>query len=166
MHPAGPQVALWSPRIPQNAGAIGRLCAALGTPLHIIRPVPFRLDDASLRRAGMDYLGFLEMTIHPDWEAFRDATCGRRTWLMTTRGETPLYEARFLADDVLLFGNEPHGVSDEIRAAVPGERHLRIPMANPAARSLNLATAVAMTLGEARRQIAKGEKPSGSSDSA
>ncbi len=143
-------IVLHSPRIAQNAGAVGRVCAATGVPLHIIRPVPFRLDDKALRRAGMDYWPHVDLRIHDSFIDFAEVASGR-LWLFTTRGKRSHIDASYEAGDYLFFGNEPHGVPDEVRAAIPPEQHLRIPMPGPAGRSLNLATSVAVGLYEAMR---------------
>jgi tRNA (cytidine/uridine-2'-O-)-methyltransferase len=145
------EVVLVSPRIPQNVGAIGRLCAAMAVPLHVIRPVPFRLDDASLRRSGMDYLEYLDLRVHVSWEEFREAMADRRRWLFTTRGAGPLPGAAFQDGDLLLFGNEPDGAPPVVHDWVGEERRLRIPMREERARSLNLAMACAMGVYEALR---------------
>lgn len=145
-------VVLYSPRIPQNVGAVGRLCAATRTALHVVRPVPFALDDKSLRRAGMDYWEFVRLSIHNDFEAMRGAAPAGRTWLFTTKATMPHAEARFEPGDWLLFGNESHGVPDEVHDAIGGERRVRIPILDERARSLNLASAVAVGLYEALRQ--------------
>ncbi len=146
------EVVLVSPRIPQNVGAIGRLCAAMEVPLHVIRPVPFRLDDASLRRSGMDYLDYLDLRVHLAWDAFRALMEDRRRWLFTTRGTALLPGAAFRDGDLLLFGNEPDGAPPAVHEWVGMDRRLRIPMREARARSLNLAMACAMGVYEATRQ--------------
>lgn len=148
----GISIALYSPRIPQNVGAVGRLCAATRAPLHIVRPVPFPLDDKSLRRTGMDYWDYVGLTVHSDFASLAAAAPAGRVWLFTTRATVPHTEARFAAGDWLLFGNESHGVPDDVHDTIGAERCLRIPILDERARSLNLASAVAIGLYEALRQ--------------
>ena len=147
------ELVLVSPRIPQNVGAVGRLCAAMGMAMHVIRPVPFRLDDASLRRAGMDYLEYLDLRIHSSWEEFAVLMGDRRRWLFTTKGGTSLPVARFESGDLLIFGNEPVGAPEEVHAWAGADHRVRIPMAESRARSLNLAMSCAIGLYEATRQL-------------
>ncbi|MEQ8821751.1 MAG: tRNA (cytidine(34)-2'-O)-methyltransferase [Sumerlaeia bacterium] len=145
--PAPPDlnVILYSPRIPQNVGSVARLCAAMRVRLHVVRPVPFPLDDRALRRAGMDYLDFLDWQVHVDWEACRAALLPESTvWLYTTRGTVPAHSAPIRPGDALLFGNESHGVPDAIHTAIGPARSLRLEMRDPRARSLNLAMSCAM----------------------
>ncbi len=143
------RLALYQPDIPQNTGAIMRLCAALAVPLDIIEPCGFILDDRRLRRAAMDYLDQLDWTRHAGWEAFRASTATRRLILLTTRAETLFTDARFEERDSLLLGRESAGVPEEVHAAV--DLRLRIPM-SAGLRSLNVAIAGAMVLTEALRQ--------------
>jgi tRNA (cytidine/uridine-2'-O-)-methyltransferase len=150
---AGLEVALWSPRLAANIGAVGRLCAVCAVPLHVIRPVPFSMSDRSLQRAGMDYLELLDLRLHEDWAAFREEQAGRRVWLLTTKATRSCYEVAFLPGDTLLFGNEPHGVDDNVHADAGEDRSLCLPMRCAGARSLNLATACSAVLYEALRQV-------------
>jgi tRNA (cytidine/uridine-2'-O-)-methyltransferase len=136
-------------------GTIGRLCAATSTRLEIIRPIPFSFTDQSLKRSGMDYWDHVEKTVHNDFPSFQTATAGRKIWLFTTHGERAYWDATFSPSDVLLFGNEPHGVTDEVRDAVPHEQRLIVPMPSENGRSLNLATTTGIALYEALRQISK-----------
>ena len=144
------RVSLFQPDIPQNAGAIMRLCACLGVPLDIIEPCGFVLDDRRVRRAGMDYIELLETVRHPSWAAFLASRSAGRLVLVTTRAELSYISARFTPHDTLLFGRESAGVPDEVHAAA--DLRVTIPM-RPGARSLNVATAAAMVLGEALRQL-------------
>jgi tRNA (cytidine/uridine-2'-O-)-methyltransferase len=143
------QVALWEPEIPPNTGNIARLCAAAGVPLHLIGRLGFRLDDRSLRRAGLDYWSAVEVHRHVDLEAFESAH-GGRIFCLSTHAVTPYTQARFQAGDALLFGSESRGLPPSVR-----ERHpcLTIPMPGGKVRSLNLATAVGIVLYEALRQV-------------
>jgi len=141
---------LFQPEIPQNTGNIARTAAALGFPLHLIRPLGFRLNDPRLRRAGLDYWPHVDLRVHDTWEAFVQALPpGARVWAMSARAEPSLYEARFQEGDYLLFGPETRGLPPEVLARFPG---VRIPMPGPV-RSLNLAVAVGVAAYEAYRQL-------------
>ncbi len=146
-------LALYSPRIAQNVGAAGRLCAATKTPLHVIRPIPFSFDDKTLKRTGMDYWELVDWTVHADFAAFQKAMENRRIWLFTTKAEQAHTDVSYRAGDVLLFGNEPHGVPDEVHSQIGAEHSVKIPIFEPRARSLNLATACAVAIYEAIRSI-------------
>ena len=146
------EIVLLSPKIPQNVGAIGRLCAATNTALHVVRPIPFQLDDRSLRRSGMDYWDHVALTVHTDYTAWRGSRATGRDWLLTTRGGTSLWDVAFEPGDALVFGSEDHGVSDAVRNDFGPERAVRIPQMNPEARSLNLSMAACIALYEALRQ--------------
>lgn len=149
---ARPAVVLVQPRIPQNVGAVGRLCAAGRAELHVVRPIPFELNDRSLRRAGMDYLELLHWQVHKGWEECRAALAGRRFWFLTSSGTRNFYEVPFRLEDVLVLGSEEAGLPAEIRAEFSGN-DLRIPMPEPKARCLNLATSAAVALFELLRQV-------------
>lgn len=146
-----PQVVLVQPRIPQNVGAVGRLCAANSAGLHVVRPIPFDLSDRSLRRAGMDYLELLDWHVHTGWREAEAALQPRRLWFLTSSGRTSLHDVAFHPGDALVFGSEVEGLAPAIRDTI-GDRDIRIPMAEPRARCLNLATAVAIALYEQLRQ--------------
>lgn len=144
-------IALFQPDIPQNTGTILRLCACLDLRCHIVGPAGFDASDRAMRRAGLDYLALARIVRHVSWDRFAAwSTAGRRrVVLMTTRASAVYTEFRFDPRDILLFGRESGGVPDAVHAAA--DARLTIPMA-PGRRSLNLATAVAMTAGEALRQ--------------
>ncbi|HKF71883.1 MAG TPA: tRNA (cytidine(34)-2'-O)-methyltransferase [Stellaceae bacterium] len=145
------RIALYQPDIPQNTGSIMRLAACLGVALDLIEPAGFLLGDRRLKRAGMDYLALLDLTRHRSWAAFLDRrTPGHRLILLTTRAPLPYHRFMFEPDDILLLGRESAGVPDDVHAAA--DARLRLPM-RPGARSLNVALAAAMVLGEALRQI-------------
>jgi len=150
---SGLRLVLHSPRIALNVGAVGRLCAATGTELHVVRPIPFSLDERTLERSGLDYWSYVRLVVHTDWSGFLRTMGDGRAWLFTTRGTRAWDEARFRRGDALVFGNEPHGVTDEVRESIPQERHLKIPMLDPRARSLNMAMAAAVGIYEAIRQV-------------
>lgn len=144
------RVALFQPDIPQNAGAILRLCACLGVGLDIIGPAGFVLTDAKLRRAGLDYAAHAALTAHDGWAAFTAALApDGRLVLLTTSGDTDYRAAAYRADDILVLGRESAGVPDFVHEAA--QLRLTIPLA-AGMRSLNVATAAAMVLGEALRQ--------------
>ena len=143
------KLALYEPDIPQNTGALLRLAACLATPVSIIEPCGFVLSDRRLRRAGMDYLDNVDLTRHESWDAFLSATSGRLL-LLTTRAATAYTQFAYQSGDTLLLGRESAGVPDDVHDAV--DARILIPMAE-GARSLNVAMAGAMVLGEALRQI-------------
>jgi tRNA (cytidine/uridine-2'-O-)-methyltransferase len=145
-------VALYEPEIPPNAGNIARLCAATGTPLHLIGRLGFSFRHPEARRAVMDYWERVEVHRHVNHADFRTATASHTVWMLSTHGSRPHWNADFGDDDVLLFGPESRGLPASLLAADP-DRVLRIPMV-AGARSLNLATAVAAVLYEALRQHA------------
>jgi tRNA (cytidine/uridine-2'-O-)-methyltransferase len=142
------RLALFEPDIPQNAGALLRLGACLGVPVDIVEPAGFLLGDRRMRRAGMDYLDAATLERHVSWASFRAAHGGRLV-LLTTKASTDYHRFAFRADDILLLGRESEGVPDWVHEAA--DARLRIPM-RPGLRSLNVALAAAMVLGEALRQ--------------
>lgn len=142
------RIALFEPDIPQNAGAIMRLCACLGVPVDLIEPAGFVLSDRLMRRAGMDYLDHVTLDRHSSWTAYHRIRHGRLV-LLTTRTDMVYTDFAFHADDTLLLGRESAGVTDDVRDAC--DAAVRIPLAANL-RSLNVATAAAMVLGEALRQ--------------
>ncbi len=147
-----PALALYQPDIAQNAGTLARAAACLAVPLHIIEPAGFPVGDAGFRRAGMDYLDRAAIRRHSSFAAFEGwrRAEGRRLVLCTTRGAQPYTDFAFAAADLLLLGRESAGVPDEVHAAA--DARIVIPLA-PGARSLNVALAGAMILGEALRQL-------------
>lgn len=146
------RLALYEPDIPQNTGTLLRLCACLGIGVDLIEPCGFILDDRRLRRAGMDYLESVDLTRHSSWAAYRDRRRpgdAGRLLLLTTKAETLYTDFRFAAADTLMVGRETEGVPEAVHTAV--DARLLIPM-RPGLRSLNVALAAAMVLGEALRQ--------------
>jgi tRNA (cytidine/uridine-2'-O-)-methyltransferase len=143
------RLALYQPDIPQNTGAILRLAACLGAGVDIIEPCGFVLDDKRLRRVAMDYAALATIARHRSWTAFaRSAACeSRRLVLLTTRSATPHTAFSFRDEDTLLLGRESAGVPEEVRAACA--HAVRVPIRG---RSLNVAVAAAIVLGEALRQ--------------
>jgi tRNA (cytidine/uridine-2'-O-)-methyltransferase len=144
-------VVLYQPDIPQNTGNIGRTCVAIGAKLWLVRPLGFRVDDRSLRRAGMDYWQ------HLDWEAveslseIEERLPDRGWWYLTKFGRRLIWEAEFTPGDVLVFGSETRGLPAALLEGNPG-RTLKLPM-HAAVRSLNLASTVNTVAYEALRQI-------------
>lgn len=145
------RLALFEPDIPQNAGALLRLGACLGVPVDIVEPAGFLLGDRRMRRAGMDYLDAATLERHASWASFRAAQGGRLV-LLTTKAPTDYHRFAFRADDILLLGRESEGVPDWVHETA--DARLRIPM-RPGLRSLNVALAAAMVLGEALRQTGR-----------
>ena len=143
------EIALYQPDIPPNVGTILRLGACLGVTVHIIEPASFAWNDRSLRRAGLDYLDHVRIVRQPSYEAFCAATAGHRQVLLTTKGEVPYPSFAFRSDDILVLGRESSGVSEAVRQRA--DARIAIPMRN-GMRSLNVAIACAMVLGEALRQ--------------
>jgi tRNA (cytidine/uridine-2'-O-)-methyltransferase len=146
-----PSIALYQPDIPQNAGTILRLCACLGIEVHVIEPAGFDLSDRALRRAGMDYLAQVRLIRHLSWGDFETwrRENRRRLVLLTTTATQPYASFEFARDDVILLGRESAGVPTIVHE--PADERLIIPMI-AGLRSLNVATAAAMVLGEALRQ--------------
>jgi tRNA (cytidine/uridine-2'-O-)-methyltransferase len=145
-------VALYEPEIPGNAGNVARLCAATGSPLHLIGRLGFSFAHPKAKRAVMDYWNEVDLRRHVAWEDFEEAVAGRTVWMLTTKAERTIWEASFAPGDVLLLGPESRGLPEPLLEAAP-ERCLRIPMV-PAARSLNLGSSASVALYEAIRQAA------------
>lgn len=142
------RIALVEPDIAANTGTIIRLGACMNVAIDIIEPCGFPFGDASLKRAGLDYLPKASVTRHASWAAFREQHNGRLI-LATTKASKPYTGVAYRAGDTLVFGRESAGVTDEVANAA--DERIRIPMAN-GLRSLNVAVAAAMILGEALRQ--------------
>jgi tRNA (cytidine/uridine-2'-O-)-methyltransferase len=151
---AMPRVVLFQPQIPPNTGNIARTCAATQTPLHLIAPLGFEISDRYLKRAGLDYWPYVDLTLHESWNAFckyHDPVGGR--WLAFTRqGSENYLNCAFAETDWLIFGRETSGLPAEVEAQC--DHRLQIPMAQPGVRSLNLSVSVAVGLFEAQRQLA------------
>lgn len=145
-------VVLVEPEIPPNAGNVIRLCANTGTDLHLVEPLGFSMDDRQLRRAGLDYHELVRVTVHPHWEACRDALGTRRLLAFTTRGATRLDQVELRADDALVFGSETAGLPAALLETFSREHRIRLPMV-PGNRSLNLSNAVAVAVYEAWRRV-------------
>ncbi len=155
--PANPRffmhIALYQPDIPQNTGTILRLGACMGVPVSIIEPCGFPFSDRGLKRASMDYLRQADISRHESWAAFLAVRpAGNRLVLATTGSELPYTEFAFASDDILLFGRESAGVPEAVHNAA--DARLIVPM-RAETRSLNVAVAAAMVLGEALRQTSQ-----------
>ena len=146
-----PRLALYQPDIPQNTGTMLRMTACLGVPVDLIEPAGFDISDRNFRRAGLDYLDRSDITRHVSWRAFeswREAR-GLRLVLATTKAALPYTEVAFEPRDILQFGRESAGVAEEVHRAA--DLRVVVPM-RAGMRSLNVAVAAAMVLGEALRQ--------------
>jgi len=145
-------VVLVEPEIPPNTGNVARLCAATKTRLYLIEPLGFKLEDAQLKRAGMDYWQHVQWQRWPNWTEFSNALPpNSRLWFVEDGGSTVYSDARFQPEDFLVFGRETAGLPRTLLEQ-HADRWLRIPMLNPQARSLNLSNCVALVLFEALRQ--------------
>jgi tRNA (cytidine/uridine-2'-O-)-methyltransferase len=149
------QIALFQPDIPPNTGTILRLCACLNVAAHIIEPAGFAVSDRTFRRAGMDYLDQVSLMRHDSWTRFEEWRTEKRYRLVlfTTKGATSYLDFRYATSDILLFGRETAGVPEAVAAAA--DARLKIPI-KPSLRSLNVAMAAAMAIGEALRQTGSG----------
>jgi len=144
-------VVLYQPEIPPNTGNVIRLCANTGARLHLIRPLGFTLEDAQLRRAGLDYHEYAKLQVH---DALADALAlirPARLFALSTRGRVRFDTPQYAQGDAFLFGPETRGLPEDVLAQVPEEQRLRLPM-RPENRSLNLSNAVAVVVFEAWRQ--------------
>jgi len=140
-------VVLFQPEIPPNTGNVIRLCANTGCELHLVKPLGFPLDDAKMRRAGLDYHEYTRVVVHEDWES-----CLANLQAATTKGAMRHDQIVFRTGDVFVFGPESRGLPEEVLKDFPHEHRLRLPM-QPQSRSMNLSNAVAVTVYEAWRQI-------------
>ena len=145
-------IVLYSPEIPHNAGAAGRLALATGSTLHLVKPLGFSLDEKAVRRAGLDYWKDVDLHV---WESFDELAAAypeAQFRMLSTKANRNIWEADFQEDDFLVFGPESKGLPEEW---AKGEQGIRIPMMDGSTRSLNLSTSVAVVLYEAQRQIGK-----------
>lgn len=146
-------VVLVEPEIPPNTGNVIRLCANTGARLHLIEPLGFPLDDAKMRRAGLDYHEYAVMRVHRDWDALIDSERPdpARMFAFTTRGSSPFHSKSFRPGDWFVFGAETRGLSAALLERFAVEQRVRLPM-RPGNRSLNLSNTVAVVVFEAWRQ--------------
>lgn len=145
--PLGLNIVLLHPEIPNNTGNIGRTCAATGCRLHVIHPIGFDMSEKACRRAGLDYWHLVDVVEHESWDTFVTNEPVERLWMYTTKASRPHWDASIRRGDYLLFGRETAGAEPEVHDWVVDsfgeDARITLPMiADPAARSLNLATAV------------------------
>ena len=145
-------VILFHPEIPPNTGNVIRLCANTGAALHLVRPLGFELDDARLRRAGLDYHEYARVAVHDDLAACLHVIGTPRLFAFSTRGRIAHVDARYAAGDALLFGCETAGLPADVLDGIPATQRLRLPM-QADSRSLNLSNTVAVAVYEAWRQL-------------
>ena len=145
-----PKIALYEPDIPQNTAAIIRTCACLGAKLEIIEPCGFFLTDKRFKRVVMDYMDLSHIEFHKSSTKFFEAKKNQRIILMTTKGSLSYTKFKFNSEDTILFGRESAGVPDNIHKLI--KNRLKIPMSQNT-RSLNIASSVAIVLGESLRQL-------------
>lgn len=148
------QIVLYEPEIPPNTGSVARLCAATLTPLHLIEPLGFKIDDKHLKRAGLDYWEFVDLHVHRSWDAFVQTAAPRNLWFFSKRATKSYTAARYQEDDILVFGPETRGLPQTL-LDIYSARTLRIPMMGAGVRSLNLSNAVSIALYEALRQLGR-----------
>jgi tRNA (cytidine/uridine-2'-O-)-methyltransferase len=147
-------VVLFEPEIPPNTGSIARLCAATLTPLHLIEPLGFRIDDKHLKRAGLDYWEFVDLHVHGSWKEFVASAQPQNLLFFSKRAAKSYTSIHYDKDDFLVFGPETRGLPQALLDAHPGAA-LRIPMLGIGVRSLNLSNAVSVVLYEGLRQLGK-----------
>ena len=147
-------VVLLEPEIPPNTGSIARLCAATLSPLHLIEPLGFKIDDKHLKRAGLDYWEFVDLRVHPSWEGFLHQSGAKNLLYFSKRATQSYTRARYQKDDFLVFGPETRGLPQKFLDSNQ-ERSYRIPMMGDGVRSLNLSNAVSIVLYEGLRQLGK-----------
>jgi tRNA (cytidine/uridine-2'-O-)-methyltransferase len=147
-------VVLFEPEIPPNTGSVARLCAATLTPLHLIEPLGFKIDDKHLKRAGLDYWEFVELHVHKSWDAFFTTVVPKNLLFFSKRAAKSYTSIRYSDNDFLVFGPETRGLPATMLNAY-ASRFFRIPMMGPGVRSLNLSNAVSIVLYEGLRQLGK-----------
>ena len=147
-------VVLVEPEIPPNTGNVIRLCANTGARLHLVEPLGFPLDDAKMRRAGLDYHEYAHMRVHKNWDALiaDEAPDFSRMFAFTTRGSSRVHDASFRSDDWFVFGAETRGLPASLLERFPAGQRVRLPM-RPGNRSMNLSNTVAIVVFEAWRQM-------------
>lgn len=145
-------IVLYEPEIPPNTGNIIRLCANTGMQLHLIQPLGFELDDARLKRAGLDYHEYARVREHDSLDAFLGTVRPPRVFALSTHGKHGFFDVEFQSDDAFLFGPETRGLPVEVREALGQDHVLRLPMLKES-RSLNLSNTVAIVVYEAWRQM-------------
>ncbi len=146
-------IVLVEPQIPQNTGSIARTCAATDTPLHLVGPLGFEIDEKAVRRAGLDYWPYVKLFEHQNWTDYLTSAQPPKVWLFSKFGERLYTSADYGPNDALVFGSETKGLGQEFLSKFPQEQILRIPIVTTYVRSLNLSNAVSIALYEARRQL-------------
>lgn len=146
-------IVLFEPEIPPNTGNIIRLCANTGAKLHLIEPLGFPMEDAKLRRAGLDYHEFAKVKIHKNWAQFLidEKPQAERIFALTTKGSGKFHAGNYLPEDYFVFGSETKGITEEVRNSIPTLNRMRLAMQD-SSRSLNLSNTVAIVVYEAWRQ--------------
>jgi tRNA (cytidine/uridine-2'-O-)-methyltransferase len=146
-------IVLFEPEIPPNTGNIIRLCANTGAKLHLIEPLGFPMEDAKLRRAGLDYHEFAKVKVHPSWAQFlkEEQVDPEHLFALTTKGSGKFHEGKYVPNDYFVFGSETKGITDEVRNSIPKNNQMRLAMQD-SSRSLNLSNTVAIVVYEAWRQ--------------
>jgi tRNA (cytidine/uridine-2'-O-)-methyltransferase len=147
-------VVLFEPEIPPNTGSVARLCAATLTPLHLIEPLGFKIDDKHLKRAGLDYWEFVELHVHKSWDDFLATAQPKNLLFFSKRSAMSYTSIRYSETDFLVFGPETRGLPQTMLEAY-ASRFFRIPMMGTGVRSLNLSNAVSVVLYEGLRQLGK-----------
>jgi tRNA (cytidine/uridine-2'-O-)-methyltransferase len=147
-------VVLFEPEIPPNTGSVARLCAATLTPLHLIEPLGFKIDDKHLKRAGLDYWEFVELHVHKSWDDFLTTAAPKNLLFFSKRAAKSYTSTRYHENDFLVFGPETRGLPP-LLLETNQNRFFRIPMMGIGVRSLNLSNAVSIVLYEALRQLGK-----------
>ena len=147
-------VVLFEPEIPPNTGSVARLCAATLTPLHLIEPLGFKIDDKHLKRAGLDYWQFVDLRVHSSWDEFVAGARPGKLLFFSKRAAQSYTSIQYDEDDFLVFGPETRGLPQSLLDANP-DTALRIPMMGSGVRSLNLSNAVSIVLYEGLRQLGK-----------
>jgi tRNA (cytidine/uridine-2'-O-)-methyltransferase len=145
-------IVLVEPEIPPNTGNVIRLAANTGARLHLVEPLGFSMDDRQLKRAGLDYHEYASVRVHHSFAALAAKMHGRRMYAFSTKGGRLFTDVRYAEDDVLVFGAETRGLSDQLLSGFPAEMRLRLPM-RAGVRSINLSNAVAVAVFEAWRQL-------------
>ena len=146
------QIVLFNPQIPPNTGNIFRLCANTGSKLHIIKPIGFKIDEKSLRRAGLDYYRNVDLKVYESLDEFLKFNTFSNLFLITKYGKKGYDEVKYARNDFFMFGSEINGLSEEVYKKLSGSLKIYIPMI-PGNRSLNLANAVSICIYEAWKQI-------------
>ena len=146
-------IVLFEPEIPPNTGNIIRLCANTGAKLHLIEPLGFPMEDAKLRRAGLDYHEFAKIKVHKNWGQFLtdERPKPERMFALTTKGSGKFHDGQYSPEDYFVFGSETKGITEEVRNSIPKPNQMRLAMQD-SSRSLNLSNTVAIVVYEAWRQ--------------